>query len=337
MTTYEELRKTTNTPPETGTKAIQHLRNIQANVHRSMPLPIEGIGFGAYFADLNPGQTCAVIAQTHNYKTGFMEMWEKGLARHLQTQGRTDELIVRVDVENTIEELGMMEISRLSDHSMADLARGNIRDWTKVIHAAGKISELNIYRIADPLGDDTAPELYLSNIYRATKFIKDGRLTGEPLKIAAMFIDYLQALPFDPEVKKHKNLDDQRRLQVRRDVYRINQMAKHFACPIVYGVQAKQELKGMLGPNMLTPGIYDGEETSSIGQRVHRAISLWMPKTTHSVGQALVHNGVDFEVSEDLIWVRIPKQRGGLPSGKIWPCRIDFKTNTLRITRNLTP
>ncbi|MCB1899607.1 MAG: hypothetical protein KDH16_09965 [Rhodocyclaceae bacterium] len=328
-----EIRKVINTPPETGNKTITHLQNIQGNKHRSMPLPIPGIGndgHSAYFADLMPGNTCAILAQTHNGKTFFMEMWEKALANHLVTQGRDDEIIIRVDVENAIEELGMMEVSRLTDHSIADLSRGNVRDWGSVIHAAGQIGQTPIYRIADPLGDDEAPELYLSNIYRAIKYIKDGSLTGSQLRVACIFIDYLQALPYDPEVKQHKNLDDQRRLQVRRDMYRIKKMAKHFACPVVFGVQAKQQLNNPIGPNMLIPGVYDGEESSSIAQRTDRSISLWMPKQTHQIGQRLAYAGKEYEVTENMMWVKVLKQRGGLPSGRMWPCELDFKSNSIK-------
>lgn len=328
-----ELRVLINTPPETGNKTIEHLRNIQANKHRSMPLPISGIGQGEYFADLMPGNTCSILAQTHNYKTGFMEMWEAALANHLVAQGRQDEIIVRIDVENAIEELGMMEVSRLTDHTMADLSRGNVRNWNAIIQAAGTISGIPIYRIADPLGDENAPELYLSNIYRAIKYMKDGELTGSPLRIACIFLDYLQALPLDPEVKKQKDMDAQRRLQVRQDMYRIKKMAKHFACPVVFGVQAKQTLSGAPGQNMLIPGMYDGEETSSIAQRTDRQIALWMPKQTHQIGQRLTYAGKEFTVAEDMIWIRVLKQRGGLPSGKIWPCEIDYKANTLKVVQ----
>ena len=326
-----EIRKLINTPPETGTKTIAHLQGIQSNKHRSMPLPIPGIGQGEYFADLLPGNTCAVVAQTHNGKTLFMEMWEKALARHLVAQGRSDEIIIRVDVENAIEELGMMEVSRLSNHSIADLSRGNVHDWGAVIHAAGKIAGIPIYRIADPLGDENAPELYLSNVYRAIKHIKDGHVTGEPLRVACIFLDYLQALPIDPEVKAGSDLINQRRLQVRQDMYRIKKMAKHLACPVVFGVQAKQHLNSPIGPNMLIPGVYDGEESSSIAQRTDRSISLWMPKQTHQVGQRLTYAGKEYEVNENMMWVKVLKQRGGLPSGKMWPCEINFKTNEIKV------
>jgi hypothetical protein len=106
-------------------------------------------------------------------------------------------------------------------------------------------------------------------------------------------------------------------------------MTRFTDCPIVVGVQAKQSLNGHTGANMLIPGVYDGEETSSIAQRFDRVISLWMPKTTHTVGDTLNHKGLSFEVTEGLIWIKVNKQRGGLPAGRSWRCEIDYTTNTI--------
>ena len=35
------------------------------------------------------------------------------------------------------------------------------------------------------------------------------------------------------------------------------------------------------------------------------------------------------DVEEDMLFLRVLKQRGGLPSGKIFKCRIDFKKNII--------
>jgi hypothetical protein len=197
--------------------------------------------------------------------------------------------------------------------------------------AALKLAAVPIFRIAAGSADEdeALPDLHLSNIYRAIRHMVSGDLLGRPLKPACIFIDYLQALPLDPEVKTAK-INEQRRLQVRQDVYRIRQMTRFTDCPIVVGVQAKQEMKGHSGANMMIPGTYDGEETSSIAQRFDRMISMWMPKTTHTPGEYIQHKGTEFEVTEDLIWIKVNKQRGGLPAGKTWKCQIDYATNTIK-------
>jgi hypothetical protein len=107
-------------------------------------------------------------------------------------------------------------------------------------------------------------------------------------------------------------------------------MANYFECPVIVGIQAKQHLSGNAGQNMMLPGVYDGEETSSIGQRFDRLLSLWMPKMTHTVGDWLEHGNIRFEVDEETLWMKVLKQRGGLPSGRAWRCRIDFNQGTVK-------
>jgi len=317
------------TPPETSTYGVERIKLMEAQKHRAMPLDIDSIG--NYFAALMPGEICAVQAQSSNGKSTFMNIWEHSLAKYLKLHGRENEVIFHVDTETSIEGLAMYEIARNSSHSVADLSRGNVRDWREVMMAAGEIADIDIYRIGASLGRENMPDLYLSNIYRGIKYAVDGKLLDEPLRPAAIFVDYLQALPIDPEVKKGApEMKHQRRLQVREDVYRLRQMSVHFGCPVVVGVQAKQTLSGAPGPNMQIPGLYDGEETSSIAQRFDRMVSLWMPKMTHTIGQTISHGGMSFDVTEDLMFVKVVKQRGGLPSGKSWQCQIDFKRNVIR-------
>ena len=167
---------------------------------------------------------------------------------------------------------------------------------------------------------------------RSIKFLSE-KLLGHRVQTAGLFFDYLQAFPIDPEVRAAVH-DQQRRLQVRSDMYRLRQAAAYFKCPVFVAVQAKQKLDGAPGPNMLLPGIYDGEESSSIAQRCDRIIQLWMPKQTHVIGTEIEHKGLKFMVAENLLWVRVGKQRGGLPSGRTWKCRIDFKKNSIAAEQN---
>ena len=316
------------TPAETSTLGIERIREMEANKHRAMPLPLQEIG--EYVAPLMPGEICAVQAQTSNYKSGFIAWWERGLAHYLAQNDRQDEVIIHVDTENVVESLAIQEISRSSNHSVADLSRGNVRDWKPVMKAAAQIAGIQIYRVATSLGHDRAPDLYLSNIYRGIQYMVSGQLLDRQIKPACIFVDYLQALPIDPEVKAGTEMKNQRRLQVREDVYRLRRMAAYFECPVVVGVQAKQVLTGHAGENMRIPGTYDGEETSSIAQRFDRVLSMWMPKTTHTVGDTLRYGGMEFDVEESLMFLKVNKQRGGLPAGKSWRCEIDFSTNTIR-------
>jgi hypothetical protein len=112
-------------------------------------------------------------------------------------------------------------------------------------------------------------------------------------------------------------------------VYRLRQAAAHFNCPVWVAVQAKQTLSGATGQLMI-PGLYDGKEASEISERADRIISQWMPKMSYPLGTEVKHNGKYlFTVEENLMMMKVLKQKPGLPSGKSWLCNIDFSKNQI--------
>jgi len=196
------------------------------------------------------------------------------------------------------------------------------------VRAAIKIGTIPIYRIGDSLARaEDFPELYLSNMIRAIKFLREN-LLGRKLKIAALFFDYLQAFPFDPETRRMSDKEAQRRLQVREDIYRLRQAGAYFESPVIIAVQAKQTLPNA-PKQLMIPGIYDGEESSAIGQRSDRVIQLWLPKMNWPLGSTVDYGDFHFTVDENLLFIKVGKQRGRLPSGKTYKCRIDYQYNQI--------
>jgi hypothetical protein len=314
------------TPPEVSQYGLAAVKNIKANQHRALSIGMAEIR--DYYAPLMPGQLSAVIAQTSNYKSGFLHFLEKVAAAQLIAQGRTDEVLVHISVEEIIEEQSFLLLSRESGERAGKLARGQVQDWSRLQEAAIRVGTIPIYRIGESLARaEDFPHLTITNMIRSIMALAKGEVTGKKMKIAGLFFDYLQAFPLDTEVKQAQ-MDKQRRLQVRQDIYRLRQIAAHFKCPVWVAVQAKQTLSGSSGQFMM-PGIYDGEESSAIGQRSDRIVQLWMPKMNHPVGSIVRHNGASFLVKDDLIFLKVGKQRGNLPSGKTWECKIDFETNTI--------
>ena len=174
-------------------------------------------------------------------------------------------------------------LSRELREDAGDLARGQFQNWDKLDNASIKVGNIPIYRIGHCLArPEYFPDLYLSNLVRAIKFLQD-KLLDRKIVIAAIFVDYLQALPYDPETIKSKT-ENRRRLQVREDIYRTRYMAQLFNCPVVLLVQAKQNLTGSGDKRHYVPGIYDGEESSAIAQRTDRSVQLWMPKMNWPIG-----------------------------------------------------
>jgi hypothetical protein len=322
------------TPAETTRLGLQEVERAEENKHRTVKINIPAMQ--SYFKEMLPGEICAILAQQHNFKSGQISSWEYSLARQLFKEGRKDEIIVHVDVETVIEHQAAQIYSYMTGIPAAAIMRGQVNEWKELKVAVSKAGAIPIYRIGASLGRDGIgfEDLYLSNVFSAIKYIQghdqNNRLLDREVTIAAIFLDYLQAFPIDPQVSREA-IRNQRRLQVREDVYRIRNAAREFMCPIICGVQARQELRYHLGINMMLPGAYDAEETSSIAQRFDRVISFWMPKTTHSIGSELKHGDLRFRVTEDLIWSRVCKQRGGMPSGACYPLIVDYDTGRMTL------
>ena len=313
------------TPQQVATYGVAAVQAAKDNAARGMNLNIAEIK--DYFAPVMPGQLCAIIAQTSHYKSGFLHFWEHELAKQIIDDGRENEIIVHVSVEECVEEQAFLEFARVSEEDAGKLAHGQVQDWDRLMQAAIVVGGIPIYRIGDSLARaEDMPKLTMSNMIRSIKTLVEDVLVWKP-RVAGLFFDYLQAFPIDTEIQENI-MDRKRRLQVREDIFRLRQAAAYFKAPVVVAVQAKQHLDGASAPIML-PGIYDGEESSSIAQRCDRIITLWMPKQTHPVGSMIDHKGFYFQVEENLLWVKVCKQRGGLPAGRAWSCRVDFRTNTI--------
>jgi replicative DNA helicase len=313
------------TPAQVSQYGLVAVNNIEKSQSRGVPLGIEQVD--GYFAPALPGQVVAIIAQTSHYKSGLMHSVEHSLATKLTEEGRAEEIIVHISVEESVEEQAYLEYARHTGEQSGQIAIGRVQDWERLRSAATIVSGIPIYRIGDSLARaDDMPNLYLSNMIRCIDYLQNDLLDWKP-KIAALFFDYLQAFPIDPEVMVY-GMIDQRRLQVRSDIYRLRLAAAKYNCPVFVAVQGKQTLSNVKPP-VFIPGMYDGEESSSIAQRCDRILTLWMPAKTGVVGDTFEFSNRQWTVGENMLWIKVAKQRGGLPSGRTFPCRVDFTLNTI--------
>lgn len=313
-------------PNEVSTAGYNEAKRAAEHAQFGIELDIKGTDPAVkdYFAPLLPWEICAVQAQTSNGKTMFTNFWERQIVQQLKAQER-DEIIIHVSLEESIEAMAFAEYGRILEQRPADFARGKFTDWARMLWAKSQMDGVQIWRIGDSASrPDDAPELTLSNIYRAIRELVSGNVTGDKWKPAVVIVDYLQALPIDPEVKQAAH-HEQRRLQVSSDVFRLRDMTKHLQCPIIVPLQAKQELTGE-NPPFKIPGLYDGMETSAIATRFDRMISLWMPKMSYPVGSTVSNKDktLSLIVQDNQAFVKVNKQRGGLPSGMVWECKVDY-------------
>ena len=324
--TKQDLSKHVHTPLDVANAGYNEAERIQNSLGMGISFPdIPGTDAATYIARFMPWEIIAVMGQTHNGKSLFFDWLETGIAEGLVKENRPDEVIVHVSHEESLEAMSFQQHSKYSGIPVEMIASGQA-DLKKLKISTNKIAGINIYRIArSAQTDESAPPLTTTNIYRLLLELANGNVTGSPVKIAAVFDDYLQAHPYDDEVKR-KGGEDKRRLQVREDVFRMREMVTRLQAPIFLGVQAKQKLTNPRPPFYI-PGIYDGEESSSIAQRPDRIMSIWMPKVdSYSINEMVPGIGI---ITEEMFWLKMLKQRGGLPSGKSWKCAWDYKNHTL--------
>lgn len=319
--------KSVYTPPEVSSYGLAAIKSVKGRSRRALALGIPGMD--NYFAPVMPGELAAVIAQTSNYKSGFLHAIEKAAALQIEREER-DEILIHVSVEEVVEQQAFYLLARESGDDAGKLARGDVQDWDKLNRAAIRVGTIPIFRIGESLArSEDFPYLSISNMIRSIMALSDGRVTGHKMTIGGLFFDYLQAFPIDNEIAEKGQLEHQRRLQVREDIYRLRQAAAYFQCPVWVAVQAKQILSGVNRGGIAMPGIYDGEESSSIAQRVDRAVMLCMPKMSNTIGSFIQLGDKQVQVTDNLILIKAGKQRGGLPSGKTWQCRINFADGTI--------
>lgn len=317
------------TPAETATIGVESSKRVSTYSEYGIPLGIEGID--GYFAPVMPGQLAVVLGQTSHYKSGLTSFLSENAAKHISKASGRDAkppAIVYISTEDFIEEQAYTMFARNGAESVRGLSTGDITDLKKLEQTAISVSGIPIYRIGLSFSRPAVmyEQLYLSNLIRAVDLIAEKR------DIRGIFVDYLQALPIDPEVYK-ADISQQRRLQVRQDVYRLKQAAAYYKTPVWCAVQAKQEMS-TIASQIKLPGVYDGEESSSIAQRADRVVSIWLPKMHYLPGSQIRLGSGSLTVDESMMLFKVAKQRGSFPSGRVWVCQIDYEHGTVAVNNS---
>lgn len=315
------------TPAEVATFGVQAVQAAQASAARSLGVNIPLLE--DYFAPVRPGQVAGIVGQTSHGKSLLLRYIENRAAKQLLQEGRTGEVIAHVSLEESVEEQAFGEFGRVSSEDAGELPYGRVKNWDALVSAGFDVAGLPIFRIGDSLGrSDYIPQLYLSNIIEALQFIQ----RAHNVRFAMISVDYLQALPPDPTIRG-LDYESQRRLQVRMDAYRLRELASKFSCPVWVACQAKQHL-GVLDQtsnkaSILIPGMYDINESADVPQRFDRLLGVWLPARSYPVGTLLSLGSEQIKVTEDLFFIKVNKQRGGLPAGRTFICTINYRDNSI--------
>lgn len=290
-----------------------------------------------YFAPARGGQLISLIGQSSMGKSLLFHYLEYQMAMQLIKEQRNDEVIFHVSVEEPVEDMSMLALARHSGQPVGLLSRGTVPDQKGLEIAATKIAGTPIVYVGESINNrqnsaSPTDAMNLTNCFRA---IKESCIQMQK-RPAAIVIDYLQALPIDPRLASATEPINQRRLQVRADIYFMRRAAMYFGCPMFTGVQAKQQLAGERKDNSglfypKIPGMYDGEESSSIAQRSDRILSVWMPARSYPEGTSVQLSPNESIIArDDQMLVKVVKQRGNLPAGKTFMFQLDFNTGQMQ-------
>ena len=318
--------------------SLVQAREMNANLRRTLKMHIPDVK--DYFAPVFPGQVVCVLGQSSSGKSRFMESWYEDHARRLVEEDR-NEIPVVVHLEDTIEEVFWTKISNRTGMPLKMLAEGKVDDWGKYEMAAAELVGIPILHIAYSLSKPNL-ERCLSLRYVAeciTKGLELLKISDSEPTVASIWLDYLQILAQNDQAQKGVN--DQRRLRVRSDMYDFRGLVQFFKAAGVLAVQAKQTLAYPYSRELPIPGLYDGEETSTIGQNTDRLLSVAMPKMFLRRGQTfrfpIGTSGTVYPVKDEHQFLWVVKQRGGLPSGKCFLLHHNYANGTVTVVTTDQP
>jgi replicative DNA helicase len=266
-----------------------------------------------------PGELVVVMAQTGNFKTGFLRCWYREVVRQLKTQavGVPREVVAYVSWEMAQEEIGLYDLVEGTGIDVKAAWQGKITDdqLYALAEAAKRREQMPVWLLGHSItGSRGGPIMTMAAIRDALQAMEDRWGTHA----AVIFLDHLQEVTNGPG-----ELNVDRRQLVMRNVEGAKQLARDMSAPVILAVQAGRQCGER---EFKLPQIGDGQETSRIEQVADKVLALWMPKTTEPLGQLV--EGVGVPCTENLLILGIRKQRMG-PSGGFLPLHIDFANNRI--------
>ncbi|MEE9365755.1 MAG: DnaB-like helicase C-terminal domain-containing protein [Dehalococcoidales bacterium] len=298
-----------HTPAESSSRYVEWAERLSED---------PGITFGCvldkYIIPLHPGDLMSVVARPGHGKSMFMAYLTRRVANQIVARGATGkECAVYVSWEQPVEELEAYFQSGAS-YTSTDLAWGRV-DLDTVRKGAIDRINLPVWMVGYSIRDSSVakPPLTVDMVYNTIRSLRD----EFGLSPALVCLDYLQIIPVHHAGERTR--------QVSNATIEAKRLAMDVGCPIVAGVQAGRQVDKYASP---IPALADGQHTSTIEQTADKQIALWRPIKTEEPGEGVNVGGVTYDVVEELLVVRLLKQRLESGSG-IWP--IHFKPETLEV------
>ncbi len=313
--TREDARAIVHTPNDAVALALRTIEERRSNAGVGVRLGIPEVD--RYLLPARPGELVTILGMTSNYKSGLMQFWARQAASVITSERVEDECVVYVTWEQAIEEMVAFDLASTARISAVEIFQGCISNEKMQelsrVHGTRRVVT-PIYLIGHSLTEGKRrPQLTLTAIARGIQLIRD----EFGLRPRIVFLDYLQRIV--------PSKGDDRRMQVFYNVDRCKDMSLALACPVVLGCQANRDTyKEAWG----VPGISAGMETSNVEHTSDKALGIWMPKTTYEIGKTISVKGINLQVTDNLLILKVLKQKMG-PAGRWFELYVDPATNNI--------
>ena len=269
----------------------------------------KGIGIKSGLLDLDrellpfrPGELITVLGYTSNYKSGFMNWLAKQAIKDIQPG--SNEVVIRVTWEQSIEEDALSWIASFADLSISRLARGLVDEveWKRLDKAGYTMAATPLWIVGHSQTESVEkrkarPRMTLRDVCTAIEYIMH-EASWDKLKPKMVVLDYLQRIRPDPQDGNNK------REQMMEAVNQSKDIAIAYGCPVVLGVQIGREI---LERQNKVPRLDDGQETSNIEQSSDKVFGLWYPIKSEPEGSMICGHAV----TKNLLIASLLKQKLG--------------------------
>lgn len=293
MTNKDGIRKLVHTPAEMMSGYLAWAEQATTN---------PGIKFGVGAIDqkmipMRPGELVSVMGRPGDGKTSILAYLAKQESDRITQRGATKyEAVVYVTWEQSAEELTAFFMAG-DKYSVSDVAWGRV-DLDMIRRQVVQGAGVPIWVIGHGItrAGEKVPRMTPDAVLEAIESMQ----ADFGIRPTLILFDYLQLIPI-PNARERVQ-------QVTEVPIRIKEVALRLGVPAVAGVQASRDVDNR---QEKLAELRDAQWASSIEQTSDKVFSLWRPARTQPLGSFIgSENGHRYEVTDNLLLVRMLKQRG---------------------------
>jgi replicative DNA helicase len=311
-------------PPQVATLAIQKEKEISdkgkdgGRLYTGLPLVTmngQPIRFDDYFVMWRRSRVVGILADTSNYKTGFMTFVAREASKHLDAAA--GEVGLYCTWEDPVEDFALADIANISNISLASVYNGSITpdERNEILKGSIKRATFPLWLVGhSEYKNARRPRLTMGDIAQALEYIVD----VQKRTVKFVMLDYLQRISRDDI-----NTRGDTRAGFVEIMDRVKDMALAFNCGVMIGSQVKREVQER---KHRQPLVHDAQETSNFEHTCDGIISMQMPAKYMPISEPFA-SGIN--VTNRLLVIQPIKQKKGA-TGQVFCYDAVYETNSIR-------